>query len=77
MQVKVKVHGHAREYFPGQREDFVYEFSPDATVLDMFTALGIKPELVMSVVADGVPVPKTHVLTDGEALLLITPVAGG
>ena len=71
------VHGHALEYFPDPREEFDFEFEPGDTVVDMFAGLGIQTELVMRVVAAGRPATKSHVLVDGETIILFTPVAGG
>ncbi|MCR4426695.1 MAG: MoaD/ThiS family protein [Firmicutes bacterium] len=77
MRVTVRVRGHAREFFPDQREEYDYEFSEGQTVSDMLAALGIKSELVMRVVVDGAVAPKSHVLRDGEVVTLLTPVSGG
>ncbi|MGB4338910.1 MAG: MoaD/ThiS family protein [Bacillota bacterium] len=77
MKVKVIVHGHAVEYFPDKREQFDYTFEEGQTVQGMLGELGIIPELVMKIVADGKPVTKGYVLRDGETLVLLTPVAGG
>jgi len=73
----VIVHGHALEYFPDPREEFDFEFEPGDTVADMLAKLGIQTELVMRVVASGRVAPKSHVLVDGETIILFTPVAGG
>lgn len=77
MKVKVVVHGHAREYFPDPREEFEYAFAPGERVSDMLAAKGIKRELIMRVVADGVSVPLSYGLCDGETIILLTPMAGG
>jgi len=77
LNVRVIVHGHALEYFPDPREEFDFEFEPGDTVADMLARLGIKTELVMRVVAAGRPATKSHVLVDGETIILFTPVAGG
>ncbi len=71
------VHGHALEYFPDPREEFDFEFEPGDTVADMLAKLGIQTELVMRVVVAGRPATKSHVLIDGETIILFTPVAGG
>jgi len=77
LNVRVIVHGHAREYFPDPREEFDFEFEPGDTVADMLAKLGIQTELVMRVVAAGMPATKSHVFADGETIILFTPVAGG
>ncbi len=77
MNVRVIVHGHALEYFPDPREELDFEFEPGDTVVNMLARLGIQTELVMRVVAAGKPATKSHVLVDGETIILFTPVAGG
>ena len=56
---------------------FVNLVEPGDTVADMLARLGIQTELVMRVVAAGRPATKSHVLVDGETIILFTPVAGG
>lgn len=77
MQVVVKVRGHAREFFPDQREEYEYQFNPGERVSDMLASLGIKTELVMRVIVRSAVVPKSYILQDGDVITLITPVAGG
>ena len=78
MRIKVKVMGHAAEYYPeDKRVAWEYEAAEGESVRDMLSRSGIRSELVMNVASKGRVIPKDSLLEDGMELIVFTPVSGG
>jgi hypothetical protein len=78
MKVVLKVHGHLREFFPGQAERHEVALTGPLSVAEILREqLGVDPALVMAVVAGGRRRTRDYVPADGEELVLLSPAAGG
>ena len=78
MRIKVRVMGHAAEYYPeDKRVAWEYEAAEGESVRDMLSRSGIRSELVMNVASKGRVIPKDSLLEDGMELIVFTPVSGG
>jgi hypothetical protein len=75
--VRLRVHGHAREFFPAGLDERRVELDGPRPIREILASLGVPPELVMAVFVDGVRRDKETVAPDGSEVLLISPPAGG
>jgi molybdopterin converting factor small subunit len=76
-QVSVKIAGHAREYFPGGRDEFALDLDAAVSVRELLSRLGVSTELVMAVFVDGQLVDKDTTVAPGANVILVTPPSGG
>lgn len=76
--VTVKIAGHAREFFPGGKDQFDLDLGGGpTTVRQVLARLGISPDLVMAVFLDEQLRDKDSLVPPGSVLLLVTPPSGG
>jgi molybdopterin converting factor small subunit len=79
MKVKVKLLATLRNKLPPEaRGSTALEMGPGATVADVLAQLGIAGGLVHAVMVNDTAEPdRQRVLVDGDALVILPPVAGG
>lgn len=77
MQVTVQLTGHLLEFFPHLRAPMALEVEPGATVADALACAGVPPTLPAAVYVGDVRADESHALAEGDALLVLSPIAGG
>jgi molybdopterin converting factor small subunit len=79
MKVQVKLMGMLRSKLPPEaRGRTVLELDPGATVADVLARLGVADGPVHAVLVNDTPEhDRQRPLADGDALVLLPPVAGG
>jgi hypothetical protein len=76
-RIRVKVSGHAREYFPGHLLGEWVELREPRPVAGILADWGVAAQLVMAVFINGTKASLESVPPDGAEVLLMTPPAGG
>ncbi len=76
-RIRLHIEGHAREFFPGGREEYDLELASPATVREMIVSLGVSPDLVMAAFVGGELVDKDSIPPDGATVILLSPPSGG
>jgi len=76
-KVRLFVHGHGIEFFPGKESRFEVEVAPKASVNEILDSLGVNRSLVMFVVSKGVRADRDYIPADGEEIMLVSPPSGG
>jgi sulfur-carrier protein len=77
MRVEVKALGDVRRHVRGRPEPLVVEVSPGSTVAHLLDTLGIPTDEALVVGVNGSLGDRDHALADGDAVMLVTPMAGG
>lgn len=77
MQVTVQVEGHLRQYFPALATPHAVTVQGALTVADVLAAVGVPAELPAAVLCNKARVEIHHAVRDGDALVLLSPLAGG
>ncbi|MCL6451068.1 MAG: hypothetical protein K6T75_07250 [Acetobacteraceae bacterium] len=77
MRVRVKVHGHVREFLPGQAQEVTLDLSGPATVAQIIERLGVSPELFMYAFVDGQRRAREYRVERDAEVVLMSPAAGG
>ncbi|HHY38478.1 MAG TPA: MoaD/ThiS family protein [Clostridia bacterium] len=77
MKVKVVIHGHALEFTKGKERERVLDVSPDATVSDVASIIGLPNELFAGFFVNGDKVPPSFRLREGDTVILASPISGG
>jgi len=75
--VKIIVHGHSAEFFPGKKDTFFLEADGRTSIADFLNSLGVKQELIMNVLVNGKRQDKNYVPQEGDEVILVSPLAGG
>ena len=77
MIVKVKLMSDLRKYLRGRGEPICCELTENATVADVVRAVGIAPDEEMIVGINGQLGNQSSKLSDGDEVVLTTPMSGG
>ena len=84
MRITLKLFASLTDYLPAHaRRDYQVELdvASDATIVDVIEPLGLPPKLVHLVLVNGVYIPPeeraTRTLSEGDALAIWPPIAGG
>ncbi|MEW6546710.1 MAG: MoaD/ThiS family protein [Bacillota bacterium] len=77
MVVRILVHGHVAEFFPGGQHEHRLSLSEPMSVTRVIESLGVNPKLIMKVFLNGKPASKEDLVHDSDELLLIAPASGG
>lgn len=77
VRVRLRVAGHVAEYFPEGRREFDLTPPAGSTVASLLDGLGVPSAVVMGATVDGVRRPLSHVVADGDTVVVLAPPAGG
>lgn len=77
MRVKVIIYGHAIEFTESKERERVLDVTPDATVSDVVSIIGLPNELFAGFFVNGNKVPSSFRLRDGDTVILTSPISGG
>ena len=77
LPLHIIIKGHCLEYFPQIPEEFTWQAKPGQTITMILQDLGIKPQLIMSVVVNGIVTKKNYQPLGGERIILLSPPTGG
>lgn len=77
VRIKVRVVGHAVEFFPGGRDRYDLEFDGPTSIAGIIRRLGVGRALVMAAIVDGQRRDFDFVPADLAEVILMTPPAGG
>jgi hypothetical protein len=77
MHVTLQLEGHLREFYPHLHEPLAIHLSQPAPVWEILKQAGVPPELPSTVLCGERRVERDYVPTDGETLILLSPMAGG
>ncbi|HHX29125.1 MAG: hypothetical protein ACOX5Q_02775 [Bacillota bacterium] len=77
VRITVTCMGHSGCYFPGGGETQVFECVPGETIEMFLERLGVNTDLFMYAVVGGEKRELSHVLRDGDDVLLVSPLMGG
>lgn len=77
MRVVLNVIGHSSQFFPGKTTRLEVDLHEPASIRQILTSLGVKPELIMHVSSAGETHTKDYVPRDGEEVTLVSPPSGG
>jgi molybdopterin converting factor small subunit len=77
MIVTVKLMSDLRRYLRGRAEPLHWDLPEGAAVADLARALGIPPEEEMIVGVNGLLGYPDTPLSDGDEVMLLTPMSGG
>lgn len=77
MTVRLRVHGHISEFFPGKSSTHEIEIPKKTTIRDLLLDMGVNPQLVPIAIVNGRRSSISDEVCDGDEVLLMSPVAGG
>ena len=77
VHVHLRVAGHVAEYFPEGRREFDLTPPAGSTVATLLDELGVPHAVVMGATVDAVRRPLSHVVADGDTIVVLAPAAGG
>lgn len=77
MRVSLRTRGYLQQVFPEKKDTVDVELNGPVSVRGILAGWGIKPDLVMVVLVDGVRQSLDYVPSDGETVTVLPPVAGG
>lgn len=77
MRAVLRISGHARTFFPGERDYIEVEFQANETLADILVKLGVSPDLFMFGVVRDEKVDLDYIPRDGDEIALLSAVMGG
>jgi molybdopterin converting factor small subunit len=77
MTVNVQLLGYLAKYSPTQKETFLLEMEPEATVGGLLEKIDFPPELEKMVLVNGHRSDEATRLADGDEVFIFSPAAGG
>ena len=77
MALTIRVFGNLVNYSPTDTDQFSYEIQHPITVSALLEALGIPKGHVWMVTVNDVKVGGSHVVYDGDEVMIFEPVLGG
>ncbi len=77
MKLKIELQSYLDQYAPGIDPTFDYEMPDDATVGDLVQRLGIPETLATVIVVANAASGLDRVLSDGDRVTFLPPIAGG
>ncbi len=77
MKVTVSCVGHASQYFPGGESKMTVEFPSPRSIDDVLVEIGFPTELVMFALVNGERAETGRLLSHGDDVVLVSPLAGG
>ncbi len=77
MQVNVQLFSNLREYAHTEKDNFVVELAPEATVEQLIEYLGIPSSVQRVVLINGRHAKDNSPLANGDNVVLFPPMTGG
>lgn len=77
MKVKISLFATLRKFSPNGKNVFILDLEPDTTVAELIDRLGIPPATHRIVLINGHHGKPETTLTDGDAVTMFPPMAGG
>jgi molybdopterin converting factor small subunit len=77
MKVEVTLFGFLRKFSPGESDSFALELSEESSVGDVIKKLGMPHKEPCMIILNGRHSEEDALTTDGDEIVIMTPVEGG
>jgi sulfur carrier protein ThiS len=77
MKVRVELQTYLEQYSPVDTDVFDYEVPYGATVADLIRKLNIPEDLASVIIVGDTNATTSHVLSEGDRVTIVPPLAGG
>lgn len=77
MKVRVELQAYLEQYSPNSQDTFDYEVADGSRVRDLVVKLGMPADLASVIIVSDANADPSHMLKEGDRVILIPPLAGG
>jgi molybdopterin converting factor small subunit len=77
MKLRVELQAYLQQYSPNDTDLFDYEMPDGSTSGDLIRKLGVPEELASVIIVGDANASSAHVLSDGDNVTIVPPLAGG
>ncbi len=77
MKLRVELQAYLQQYSPNDTDRFDYEMPDGATAGDLIRKLNVPEDLASVIIVGDANTSTAHVLSDGDNVTIVPPLAGG
>ena len=75
--MRLRVNGHVAQFFPGGKAIHEVALEEPASIREILGRLSVNPQLIMAVFVNNEKRDLDCLVSDGDEVLLLSPVSGG